>query len=117
MFFCSGSCGGEFTDAYGHMSSPSYPNNYPANADCIYKISQPNGTVILLTFLRLDIDKSEFDNCQPDHLEIRDGFDSIGDDLSDDPLFLWPHLGDSPFLCGSEIPAPIQSSRNKLWIK
>ena len=51
----SGTCGGEFTDANGHLSSPSYPDNYPSNADCIYTFSQPTGSVILLNFVIMGI--------------------------------------------------------------
>ena len=100
-----GFCGGNFTDANGHFSSPSYPNYYPANTDCTYTISQPTGTVILLNFLSMDIQKYWYtDYYCYDYLEIRDG-------PSDDS----PILGN---LCGSEIPdPPIQSSQNQLWMK
>ena len=101
---CSGTCGGSFTTAQGHMSSPSYPNYYPANEDCIYTISLPADTVILLNFISMDIQvrSSYYGNCL-DYLEIRDG-------PSDDSPLL-------ESLCGSEIPAPIQSSQNQLWMK
>ena len=101
--FFSGSCGGKFTDANGHMSSPSYPNNYPPNTDCIYIISQPTGTVIQLQFLNIDIMVGD-NNDIGDHLEIRDG-------PSNDSDLLLNRLQ------GSEILAPIQSSQNQLWMK
>ena len=101
---CSGSCGGSFTSVNGHMSSPSYPNNYQANEDCIYTVSESTGTVILLNFLSMDIHKYSWDSsCDYDYLEIRDG-------PSDDSPLL-------DKLCGSEIPAPIQSTQNQLWMK
>ena len=92
----AGACGGNFTDLIGFLYSPSYPGNYPDNSDCIYTILQPTGTVILLNFLSMNI------KCY-DYLEIRDG-----------PSDVSPLLGE---LCGSEIPAPIQSSQNQLWMK
>ena len=51
-------CGdGGYNSSYGGIiTSPSYPGNYPNNADCIYTISQPTGTVILLNFLSMDIE-------------------------------------------------------------
>ena len=98
---CSGTCGGSFTTAQGHMSSPSYPNYYPANEDCIYTISQPADTVILLNFISMDIESHS--TCYYDYLEIRDG-------PTDDSTVL-------DKLCGSEIPAAIQSSENHLWMK
>ena len=97
-----GECGGTFTTLLsGDITSPSYPDNYPDNTDCIYSISQPNGTVITLNFLSMDIESHS--TCAYDYLEIRDG-----------------PSGDSTLLgklCGSEIPDHIQSSQNHLWMK
>ena len=91
------------------MSSPSYPNNYPENEDCNYTISVSNGTVIMLNFLTMDVQRCTLgpyvcmgDPCANDYLEIRDG-------PSDDS----PLLGK---LCGSEIPDIIYSGQNHLWI-
>ena len=98
-----GECGGTFTTLLsGDITSPSYPNNYPDNTDCIYTISQSAGTVILLNFLSMDI-YIHYRTCGYDNLEIRDG-----------------PSGDSPLLgklCGSDIPDPIQSNQNQLWMK
>ena len=97
-----GECGGTFTTLLsGDITSPSYPDYYPHNTDCIYTISQPNGTVIMLNLLSIDIESHI--TCSYDYLEIRDG-------PSDDSPFL-------DKLCGSEIPAPIQSNQNQLWMK
>ena len=97
-------CGGNFTTPNGILTSPSFPGNYPANAECIYAISQPTSYVILLNVIQLDLNtlSSCYGNCC-DYLEIRDG------PSSDYPLL--------DKLCGSEIPASIQSSQNKLWMK
>ena len=98
---CSGSCGGTFSNANGLLSSPSFPNNYRSNEDCIYTISQPTGTVILLKFLRMHIESHS--SCIWDYLEIRDG-----------PSASSPLLAK---LCGSEIPASMKSRQNKLWMR
>ena len=99
------SCGGSFTTPYGILTSPSYPDKYPANADCVYIISQPTDTTIVLTFHRMDIHMSRSSShfyC--DHyLQIRDGSSAAS-----------PLLGK---LCGYEIPAPIQSTQNHVWMK
>ena len=92
-----GACGHSNTAPNGFIFSPSYPENYPDNVDCYYTISQPTGTVILLKFLSMDTEK-----CR-DYLEVRDG------PSEDSPLL--------ENICGSEIPAPIQSSQNQLWMK
>ena len=97
-----GACGGSFTTPNGILTSPSYPDNYPKKADCIYTISQPNGTAIVLTFHSMDIRVSTLGYC-PDYLDIRDG-SSVAS----------PLIGR---LCGTEIPAPIQSSQNQVWMK
>ena len=58
------------------MTSPSYPNIYPPNADCIYNISQATGTVILLEFTHIDIDGGDTllstEYCH-DYLKMHDG--------------------------------------------
>ena len=95
--------GGFFSTTYGTITSPDYPENYPNNADCIYTIYQPTGTVILLNFLSMDIKMISHSGDCYDYLEIRDG-------PSDDS----PLLGKQ---CGNEIPAPIQSRQNQLWMK
>lgn len=55
MNYYTGECDGYFTTKNGTITSPSYPQNYPKNADCVYMISQPIGTVILLRFYTMDI--------------------------------------------------------------
>ena len=105
--YSHGACGGSFTASNGILNSPLYPEDEvdPGYGygywDCIYRISQPVGAVILLNFLNLD---TEMDwSCVSCYLDIRDG-----------------SSGDSPLLkrlCDGEIPAPIQSSQNHLWMK
>ena len=48
-------CGGNYSDAIGQITSPSYPNPYPLNADCVFIISQPSGAYINVTFISMDI--------------------------------------------------------------
>ena len=97
-----GFCDGYFTTSSGNISSPSYPNLYPNAARCSWKISQPIGTSILLTFLSIDIEYHSV--CQYDYVLINDGYNK-----------------DSPFigsrLCGTVPPSPIQSSQNNMWIR
>ena len=88
----------------GVIMSPSYQDNYPDNTRCIYTITQPIGTVILLKFLSMDIDDGGYTHCNfGDYLEIRDG------PSTDSPLL--------DKVCGSKIIAPIQSSLNQLRIR
>ena len=99
----SGSCEASFTTLNGILTSPSWPANYPDYADCIYTISNLIGTTIVLTFRSMDIHKYWWENTCNDYLEIRDGSTAAS-----------PLLGK---LCGNEIPVPIQSSQNQVWMK
>ena len=96
-----GVCGGSFTTQNGFFTSPSFPDKYTNNEDCVYTISQPNGTSIRIMFMSMDMEMS-WNQCY-DYLEIRDG-----------------RYGYSPLLgklCGNDIPAPVQSTQNNVWIK
>ena len=101
----AGECGGTYTFPFGIITSPSYPNKYPENIDCIYTITQPNGIVIVLNFFYMDVVDGwgDFTNCENDYLEIRDG-----------PSANSPILAK---LCGTDLPASIQSNQNELWMK
>ena len=97
-------CGGNYTNSSGILTSPSYPNPYPHLADCIYYISQPNGTYVNISFISMDV------NCQEhyfasDYIEMRDG------DSEDSPV-----IGR---FCGNEsdVPASMQTSQNHLRIR
>ena len=74
-------CGGTYSNRSGIITSPSFPDQYPTNADCHYKIVQPIGTYINLNITYMDIEKwPGSETCHiytGDYLEIRDG-------LSDD---------------------------------
>ena len=101
MNYIFGECHGYFTTTKGTLKSPSYPDNYPKNMDCVYTISQPNGTIIKLIFHNMDIQMTH--SCRYDYLEIRDG-------PSDDSSIM-------DKLCGNQIPAPILSNQNHVWMK
>ena len=96
-----GECGGNYTNSRGILTSPSYPENYPSNAECIYRITQSSGVVILLTFHSMDFETDA--TCNGDYLEIRDGA------TEDSPLMYK--------MCGNDIPPLIQSTQNHLWMK
>jgi cubilin len=64
-------CGGIYTADNGTISSPNYPNPYAGERTCEYDISAPQGKVIVLTVLDLDIEKHSV--CEFDNLQIFDG--------------------------------------------
>ena len=98
--FSNGSCGGHFTTPNGLLTSPSYPDTYPTHADCIYTITQPNGTSIKLMIQTYDVGFGLEEDS--DYLEIRDG------DSNESPLLgkLW-----------SASAPPMISTKNSMWLR
>ncbi|VDD74489.1 unnamed protein product [Mesocestoides corti] len=94
-------CGGEIVQEEGVITSPSYPEFYKPNKECIWKIVVPTGFSVALTFQSFDIEKH--DNCVYDYLEIRDGLSESSPVLKK--------------LCGSNLPTPIKSTNNMMYIK
>ena len=95
-------CGGNYSDANGVLTSPSHPNPYPSLADCVYLISQPNGTYVNISLLSMDI------NCQgtpSDFIEMRDG-------LSEESPLIGVFCGN-----GSNVPDIMQTTQNHLRIR
>ena len=43
-------CGGTLTATSGNITSPSYPENYPKNKRCLWKISGPKGQTVSFQF-------------------------------------------------------------------
>ena len=94
-------CGSKSYNGSGILTFPMQPYPYPA-ADCVYVISQPNGTYVNISFITIDID------CQGrpfDYLEIRDG------NLEDSPLMAR--------FCGNgrNIPGSMLTTQNHMRIR
>ena len=69
-----GECGGNFSTPNGVFTSPSHPENYPENQDCIYLISLPDATYVNISFITMDIDcKALWDSGKSDYIEFRNG--------------------------------------------
>ena len=50
LFFSSGSCGYNFKDRQGNLTSPNYPFSYPNNLNCLWTITATPGDYIYLYF-------------------------------------------------------------------
>ena len=98
-------CGGDYTNESGILTSPSYPNPYPRMADCVYLISQPNGTYVNISFISMDVNCQERYSTGPDYIEMRDG-------NSEDSPVMGIFCGD-----GSNVPAFMQTTQNHLRIR
>ena len=68
-----GKCGGTITNPNGLLTSPSYPYKYPHKAQCIYLISQPNGTYVNISFISMDVKCQERYSPGQNYIEMRDG--------------------------------------------
>ncbi|XP_003223791.2 complement C1r subcomponent [Anolis carolinensis] len=78
---CKVDCSNElFTEPSGHLSSPGYPQPYPAELQCNYSIRVEKGTSITLKFLEpFDIDDHPQVRCPYDQLKIQVGDKTIGE--------------------------------------
>ncbi|XP_007420464.1 complement C1r subcomponent [Python bivittatus] len=78
---CKVNCSNElFTEASGYLSSPGYPEPYPANLRCNYSIRVEKGMTIILKFLQpFEIDDHQQVHCPYDQLKIQAGRKQIGE--------------------------------------
>ncbi|KAL0627634.1 Cubilin [Plecturocebus cupreus] len=97
-----GACGGFLRtgDAPVFLFSPGWPDSYSNRVDCTWLIQAPDSTVEL-NILSLDIESHR--TCAYDRLVIRDGDNSLAQQLA--------------VLCGREIPGPIRSTGEYMFIR
>ncbi|XP_036131390.1 cubilin [Molossus molossus] len=98
----TGACGGFLRtgEAPVFLFSPGWPENYGNHADCTWLLQAPDSTVEL-NILSLDIESHG--TCNYDKLVIRDGDNNMAQQLA--------------ILCGREIPGPIRSTGEYMWIR
>lgn len=60
IFFSLSGCGGTLTAPSGEIMSPHYPQNYPPNIVCYYKIRVNPGNRIKLVFVDFDVSLCEY---------------------------------------------------------
>ncbi|BHF63167.1 Bone morphoproteintic protein 1 [Sparganum proliferum] len=94
-------CGEIMRAEEGIFTSPGYPDIYPPNRECTWRIEVPVGFAVLLTFYSFDLEGGE--NCQFDYLDIFDGSSALY--LSLDKL------------CGVKLPEPIRSTGNTMTVR
>ncbi|XP_067863171.1 cubilin [Heptranchias perlo] len=94
-------CGAALTTSTGSFTSPNYPMPYSHNAECYWLIQTSAGSVIGLQFEQFHLDSSA--ECSYDYLAVYNG-----NDISSQLLAK---------LCGNQMPAPILSTRNTMYIK
>ncbi|KAH9490031.1 Dorsal-ventral patterning tolloid-like protein 1 [Bulinus truncatus] len=103
---CEDICGGYLDTENGIISSPSFPDLYPSNKNCIWKIVAPNGYKIYINFTHFDLEGPQ-PSCQSDSLRISSpGTTGDGENLKVVGVF-----------CGDKFPAPYISENNSLRIE
>uniref|UniRef100_A0A8C6U660 CUB domain-containing protein n=1 Tax=Neogobius melanostomus TaxID=47308 RepID=A0A8C6U660_9GOBI len=95
---CPAGCGGVIHADSGIIKSPNYPQNFPANSECLWHIIAHQGNH--LEFNRFDLEASS--SCRYDYVAVYDG-----------PNTLAPLLGT---FCGSELPPHLKSSTSHLYL-
>ncbi|KAL5010260.1 hypothetical protein ScPMuIL_012565 [Solemya velum] len=93
-------CGSDLTATSGSFVSPNYPSPYGANVECFWTITVSQGSRIQIAFV--DFELESHGNCGYDYVLVRDG-GPTGSQLAR--------------VCGRQVPAPILSLSNRLWIK
>lgn len=94
-------CGETLQSSSGNLSSPQFPNGYPAHVHCVWRISVTPGEKIQLNFTVLDLYRSRL--CWYDYVEVRDGF--------------WRKAALRGRFCGNKVPDPIVSTDSRLWVE
>lgn len=73
-------CGGILpVSTSGQIMSPSYPNNYPPNLDCIWQLQVTTGHQVTVTYNDIDIEASS--RCSKDYIELLNGASSTSPSL------------------------------------
>lgn len=96
---CEAVCGGTLIALNGSITSPSYPENYPKNKRCLWKIIGPKGQRISLKFEKFHLEGDVNGVCRYDYVEVKDKNDQV--------------LGK---FCGGKLPQPVTSSSNLMWV-
>ncbi|XP_059143177.1 tolloid-like protein 1 [Physella acuta] len=98
---CENACGGYIHAENGTITSPSYPEFYPANKHCVWQIVAPSDHKININFTYFDIE-GQNQGCEYDSVIIDRGLNEEGK---------------QDVFCGNTIPAPVTSEKNTLKIE
>lgn len=99
---CEDACGGYIDNTNGTVQSPSFPELYPPNKNCVWQIEAPEQYRITLNFTHFDLEGNN-QNCEYDSVKITSG--------------TGPESVVNGMYCGSTLPMPITSESNTLTIE
>ncbi|KMQ95009.1 tolloid-like protein 2-like protein [Lasius niger] len=103
--FMKDACGGFFDDNNGTITSPSFPETYPGNKNCVWEIIAPPQYRITLNFTHFDLEGNNIyqEECEYDSVEVTS---KLGDDV----------LRKHGIYCGARLPPLITSEGNFMRI-
>uniref|UniRef100_A0A8C2IPK3 Procollagen C-endopeptidase enhancer 2b n=1 Tax=Cyprinus carpio TaxID=7962 RepID=A0A8C2IPK3_CYPCA len=61
-------CGGNITGESGVIGSQGYPGVYPPNSRCVWRVTVPEGKVVVLSFRLLDLESDNL--CRYDYVDV-----------------------------------------------
>uniref|UniRef100_A0A668UAU3 Procollagen C-endopeptidase enhancer 2b n=1 Tax=Oreochromis aureus TaxID=47969 RepID=A0A668UAU3_OREAU len=64
-------CGGNITEESGVIGSQGYPGVYPPNTKCVWRITVPEGKVVVLSFRFIDLENDNL--CRYDYVDVYSG--------------------------------------------
>ncbi|XP_028650515.1 procollagen C-endopeptidase enhancer 2b [Erpetoichthys calabaricus] len=93
-------CGGNLTGESGYIGSEGFPGVYPPNTKCVWKITVPEGKVVVLSIKLIDLESDSL--CRYDYVDVYNGHAN------------GQRLGR---FCGTFRPGAIVASTNKMLIQ
>nr|XP_046480526.1 bone morphogenetic protein 1 isoform X1 [Neodiprion pinetum] len=102
---CEDACGGIYDMSNGTITSPSFPEAYPGNKDCVWEIIAPPQYRITLNFTHFDLEGNNVyqQECEYDSVEVHS---KLGDDV----------LRKHGIYCGGKFPPLLTSEGNSMRI-
>ncbi|XP_048514923.1 bone morphogenetic protein 1 isoform X1 [Athalia rosae] len=102
---CEDACGGVFDASNGTITSPSFPEAYPGNKNCVWEIIAPPQYRITLNFTHFDLEGNNVyqQECEYDSVEVHS---KLGDDV----------LRKHGIFCGSKLPSLLTSEGNSMRV-
>ncbi|MEQ2166662.1 Procollagen C-endopeptidase enhancer 2 [Goodea atripinnis] len=93
-------CGGNITGESGVIGSQGYPGVYPPNTKCVWRITVPEGKVVILSFRFIDLESDNL--CRYDYVDVHSGH-AKGQRLGR--------------FCGTFMPGALVSTDNKMLLQ
>ncbi|KPP57886.1 Procollagen C-endopeptidase enhancer 2-like [Scleropages formosus] len=93
-------CGGNITGDSGVIGSQGYPGVYPPNTKCVWRITVPEGKVVILSFRSIDLENDNL--CRYDFVDVYSGH---------------THGHRLGRFCGTYRPGALVSTSNKMMVQ